>query len=226
MRFALSPELKTFFDKNLFIELEGVLPCARVAELREKIHATLAKKLKVAPDHIHKKTAQELFLASYNLSFADRALKKFTHKLEFATLGLELFHASSIRFGFDQTFLITHNSPSPFADNTCLQETNCLSPLLGALLLPLSDLAAPLPFFPMPTKAGNALFISPALPLPWTQLFSVKGLEFLLIGYSAEKTLFKADTKDPHAVDLKKMGYIFNDFLKDSLHTLLIRKPF
>jgi hypothetical protein len=78
----------------------------------------------------------------------------------------------------------------------------------------------------MPVKAGNALFISASLPLPWTQLFSIKGLEFLLIGYAADKTLFKADTKDPHAVDLKKMGYVFNDYLKDNLHTLLIRKQF
>ena len=212
MRFSLLSEHKHFFDTHHFIELEGLLSMPQITKLRHALFTTLTKR----PP---KKT---LFQCSYNLSFESAPIKRVTHKPEFASLAAELFHTPSIRFAFDQTVCIQEACPSPFKQGTPLQEACCLSPLLGALILPLEDLAAPLPFFPLPSKAGNALFIHATLPLPWEQLFATAGVYFLMIGYCAKKTLFKADTQDPHAVTLKQAGYVFNEPLKDSTHALLV----
>lgn len=197
---------------------------AQAVSLKKHAVETLEKRMRLPLAKLIQRPSSELFFSGYDLWRDCDAIKKITHRNTLAALASELFQIPTLRLGFDQVVLIDPHSTSPFAEKFSLQETSCLSPLPGALILPLEDLSSPLPFFPMPLKIGNGLFLSSTMPIPWPELFSTPGLQFFMIGFAAEKTFFLGGTRDPHAVTLKKLGYVFNDLLKNSLHPILLKK--
>lgn len=223
MRFALTADHREFFLKNHFIELEEILSLEKTASLKQMLEESLAKRLHTSPPKLIQKSPSELYQAGYDLSRESPLLKKTTHKNTFALLASELFQLPFLRYGFDQYIIGIPSSLSPLS-TAPLQEISCLSPLAGALLLSLHDLSTPLSSFPFPQKAGHALFFSSTLPIPWPELFTTPDVYFLLIAYAQEKTLFRPNTSDPHASSLKKLGYVFNDFLSDAHHPVLLRK--
>ncbi len=224
MQFALTPDLREFFNKNSYIELQGILSVDQVALLRKNADETLAARLRLPVSGLGDLSTIDLFKAGYDLWRNNEEIKKIVHKKSLATLASDLFQTLPIRLAFDEYIHTSGKSTSPFSEPFPLQETSCLSPLVGALIIPLEDLSEKLPFFPLPMNTGNGLFISPTLPIPWAQLYATPGLRFLILGYGMKKTFFRADTRDPHAVNLKMLGYVFNDCLKESFHPLLLRK--
>jgi hypothetical protein len=222
MRLAITPDHKEFFNKNGYLELEGLLSVSMVADIKKSIEETIAARLKVPVAKLSTQPAASLFQAGYDLWRDNEVVKRVAQKKDFALLASELFQLTSLRLAFDAYVCATNGSPFP--ERLTLQETSCLSPLAGALILPLTDLLQPIPLFSMPLNAGNGLFISPSLPIPWPELFATEGLCFLIIAFSNRRTLFCPDTRDPHAVNLKRLGYVFNDKLSDSLHPILVRK--
>jgi hypothetical protein len=225
MKFAITADHRNFFAKNNYIEFEGILPLDQVASLKKNAEETLAKRLRIPAEKLKEKSAPEIYQAGYDLWRDSEEIKKITHKLAFATLASELMQIVPLRYGFDQYFATFHcNAASPYDVPSSLQEISCIHPLAGALLLPLQDLSSPPTFFPMPLKVGSGLFLSPGFALPWPQLFSTCGLSFLLITYAMERAIFRTDSHDPHAAFLKRLGYVFNDTLKDSVHPLVLRR--
>ncbi len=225
MRFAITADHQDFFTKNHYIEFEGILPLDQVSLLKKNAEVTIAKRLRIPPEKFKEKSAPELYFAGYDLWRNNEEIKKIAHKQAFASLASELMQAVPLRYGYDQYFATYQcNAASPYDLPYSLQDISCIHPLVGGLLLPLQDLPSPPTFFPMPLKVGNGLFISPTFALPWPHLFSTCGLCFILIAYAAEKAIFRADSHDPHAVALKKLGYVFNDPLKDSIHPIVFRR--
>lgn len=224
MQFALTPDLREFFNKNSYIELQGLLSADQVALLRKNADETLSARLRLPVSKLAELSTVDLFKTGYDLWRNNEEIKKIVHKKSLATLAAELFQTLPIRLAFDEYIYTSGKSTAPFSESFPLQETSCLSPLAGALVIPLEDLSQPLPFFPLPLNTGNGLFISPSLPIPWKQLYSTPGLRFLILGYGMKKTFFRPDTRDPHAVNLKMLGYVFNDCLRESHHPLLLRK--
>ena len=224
MRFSITADHRDFFAKNQFIEFEGMLTSEQAAALKKNAEETVAKRLKLSPEKLKQSPAPQIYQAGYDLWRDSDQIKAVTQKNSFASLAAELSQSLPVRYAFDQYFSTTKCTVSPYDVPFTLQEISCLKPLTCALLLPLQDLPTPPSFFPIPLKTGSGLFLTPSFSVPWPQLFSTPGLCFLLIAYAANKTFFSADTRDPHAVSLKKLGYVFNDLLKDSLHPLLHRK--
>lgn len=225
MRFAITADHQEFFTKNHYIEFEGILPSQQIASLKENVHKTIGKRLRISPEKLYEKTAPEIYQAGYDLWRDNEDIKKIAHKQAFASIASELMQVLPLRYGFDQYFATFQcNAASPYDLPSSLQNISCIHPLAGGLILPLQDLPSPPTFFPMPLKAGNALFISPTFALPWPQLFSTCGLYFFLITYAMEKSFFRSDSHDPHAASLKKLGYAYNDVLKDSIHPIILRK--
>jgi hypothetical protein len=224
MRFAITADHREFFSKNHYIEFEEIISLEQIATLKNQAERTLATRLHISIEKLSKKPAPEIYQAGYDLWRDNEAIKKITHKHAFAALAAELMQVIPLRYAFDQYFAMTHCTVSPYDVPSSLQEISCLNPLAGALLLPLQDLTSPPSFFPMPLKCGNALFVSPTFALPWPQLFSTPGLCFMLIVFSAERTFFRPDSHDPHAVSLKKLGYAYNDALNDRLHPIVLRR--
>jgi hypothetical protein len=225
MRFAITADHRDFFTKNHYIEFEEVLPMQQVVSLKKNVEMTLAKRLRIPAGKLQGKTAPEIYQAGYDLWRDSQEIKKITHKQVFATLASELIGVDPLRYGFDQYFATLQcQAASPYDVPFSLQEISCIHPLAAALLLPLEDLPSPPSFFPMPLKAGSGLFLAPSFALPWPQLFATCGLAFLLIAYAMEKAVFRVESHDPHAVSLKKLGYVINDTLKDSVHPLVLRR--
>jgi hypothetical protein len=224
MRFAITADHREFFLKNHFIEFEEVIASDQVVSLKKNAEETISKRLRIPSTKLRDKTAPEIYQAGYDLWRDNEEIKKVSHKHTFAALASELLQTFPLRYGFDQYFSMTQCRGSPYDVPSSLQDISCINPLAGALLLPLQDLPSPPIFFPMPLKTGNALFLSPTFSLPWPQLFSTCGLCFFLIVYAVEKTFFRADSHDPHAMSLKKLGYAYNDLLKDSIHPIVLRR--
>jgi hypothetical protein len=224
MRFALTADQRDFFNRNSFIEFEEMLSSDQAIALKTNADQVLAARLHIPKENLARQQSSALFQAGYDLWRDNEIVKKTEQKNAFAALASELLQILPLRFAFDQYILTARGSNSPFSQSFTLQETSCLFPLAGALILLLEDVLQPFADFPLPLKSGNGLFISPSLPIPWPKLYSTPNLCFIAIGFAMEKTLFRADTRDPHAVNLKRLGYVFNDLLKDSLHPLLIIK--
>lgn len=224
MRFALNADHRDFFQKNNYIELEELLTPIQANLLRKHIERTLAARLQISIEKLTNTPAAELFQVGYDLWRDDETIRKSVHKRAYASLAAELLHAHALRLAFDAYIQTSKQSSCPFLETLPLQEISCLFPLVGGLILPLKDLEEPCNSFPLPLKAGNGLFISATLPIPWPQLFQTPGLHLLVVGFGQEKTFFRADTRDAHAIHLKKLGYVFNDLLREDLHPLLLRK--
>ncbi len=185
MKLALTADHKEFFLKNNYIEFEGLITPEQVAILKKNAEEALASRLKLNAARLGNKPVKELFQAGYELWRDNATIKKTVQKKEFAILASELFQVIPIRCAFNQYICTAERgSASPFPETLTLQESSCLSPLAGALILPLDDLMKPIPSFNMPLNVGNGLFISPSLPIPWPELFSTPNLNFLIIGYS------------------------------------------
>jgi hypothetical protein len=224
MRFAITADHRDFFSKNHYIEFEGVIVPDQAASLKKNVEETIAKRLRIPLAKLKEKTAPGIYQAGYDLWRDNEEIKKISHKHAYVTLASELMQIAPLRYGFDQYFATIQCDGSPYDVPSSLQDISCIGPLAGALLLPLQDLASPPVFFPMPLKVGHGLFISPTFSLPWPQLFSTCGFCFFLIVYAMEKASFRADSHDPHAATLKKLGYAYNDLLKDSIHPMVLRR--
>ena len=172
MQFALTPDHREFFNKNSYIELEGLLLADQIALLRKNADETLSSRLRLPAAKLNELQAVDLFKAGYDLWRDNETIKKTTQKKALAALASDLFQTLPIRLAFDEYIYTSKSAAAPFSQAFSLQETSCLSPLAGALILPLEDLEQPLSFFPLPIKSGNGLFISPSLPIPWPQLYS------------------------------------------------------
>lgn len=223
MRFAITADHREFFTKHHFIEFEQLFSLHDIETLHIQAENTIAMRLGTTVKQLKHRTASEVYQAAYDLWRDNKAIKKITHKHSLATLAADLLQVTPLRYGFDQYFTLTKEAVFPYHAPSSLQDISCLSPLAGALLVPLQDLPASLSFFPMPLKRGHTLFISPTFLLPWPQLFSSSGVCFLLIVFAHEKTRFCAYSHDPYAASLKKLGYVFNEILNDKLHPILYR---
>ena len=114
----------------------------------------------------------------------------------------------------------------PFTEPLTLQEISCLSPLAGALLLPLEDLEEPCAAFPIPLKAGNVSVAFYFCNTPDPAAAALCDSRIATTGHWIwkRKNIFRADTRDTHAIYLKKLGYAFNDLLKEEHHPLLLER--
>lgn len=225
MRFAITADHREFFTKNHYIEFEAMLSSDQIASLKKQIEETIAKRLRISSEKLKEKTAPEIYQTGYDLWRDNEEIKKIAQKQAFASIASELMQVIPLRYGFDQYFATFQcNAASPYDVPSSLQDISCISSLAGGLILPLQDLPFPPTFFPMPLKAGHGLFISPVFALPWPQLFSTCDLYFFLITYATERSFFRPDSHDPHAASLKKLGYAYNDPLKNSIHPIILRK--
>lgn len=223
MRFALASEHRDFFYKNHFIEFEELFTLEQIHSLKEAIQAALCQRLQMTPYQIEKKNGLELFRDGYDLWRESDPVKKMSQKKSLLKVAADLFQKQELKIAFDQYIATQTPTQAPFAKATTLSEISCLKPLVGILLIQLKDQQEPVLNFPLPLKAGNALFFSPDFPLPWPLLFATSGLSFYLIAFGEDGTLFRADTIDPHATVLKKLGYTFGDHLKNDLHPTIFK---
>ncbi|MDQ5956486.1 MAG: hypothetical protein ACH349_03110 [Candidatus Rhabdochlamydia sp.] len=207
MRLVLTDDQKEFFQKNRFIEIEGLLSLEKITQIEKLSDLTLAKR------------SENSFLQGYDLWRDSKELKEILHKRSLIKIIADLFNTFPLRIAFDQYMKTT--SPSPIQTTWALEELSCIKPLAGSMLIPFSFSKPLKSHFPFPQK-GNVLFLAPDYPIPWPLLFGLEGLKLLIVSFAPEKALYQQETRDPHQHVLKKWGYVFGDSLNNQHHPLLI----
>lgn len=198
MHYFLSADQKAFFEKQGFIEFEGLVSEAEVAIL---------KRCKAERDS----------------SRADPQIEKIVYSSLFAKIASELSLQKRLRFGYDEQYFL----PIVETGRATLNDTNSIRGLVSALMICLegeSDAPAnSLPFTPFPQKPGNATIFLPTLEWDYS-LFSKRPKQrFLLITYATTRAMYVFEEKDPHTHALKRLGYVFGDRLGEACNPILSR---
>lgn len=218
---AISSEHLAFFKAHGYIAFHHLLLETSAKELKIHLEKALAERLGTSVEKLSRKPNCELFTSAYDLHLVDDTIRKTSHKPRIANVAQQLFDQPLLRFGFSQ-YLMTSSDPTPpFSDPFSFEKQSCLTPLAGLLLLNLGEVHGLLASFSFPQELGSALFISPSLPFPWQEIFQMPHTHLFLIAFAQNKTFFRADTPDPLSLELKKLGYAYNDLIKEPLHPLL-----
>lgn len=196
--YFLSADQKAFFEKQGFIEFEGLVSEAEVAIL---------KRCKSQRDS----------------SRDDPQIEKIVHSSLFAKIASELSLQKRLRFGYDEQYFL----PIVETGRSTLNESNSIRGLACAMMICLEgeseNDANSLPFTPFPKKPGNATFFLPTLHWDYS-LFSKRPKQrFLLIAYATMRAVYAFEENDPHTHALKKLGYVFGDRLGEACHPILSR---
>jgi|SRR5579862_8653209 len=226
MRFVFTLEQRDFFRKNHFIEFEGMLSSKQAALIDKEAQELLSGRLRTPFSQWDTLPPLALYKAGFDLWREALAIRKATQKLPIVHIASELFDTAPLRIAFDQ-FCLTSSPHPPFQKSFSLTEISSIKPLAGGILFLLEDLSDDVlqkTAFPLPKKAGNALFLSADFPIPWPMLFAIPGLHVLFVAFAPEKSFYRQEPNDPHSPLFKKQGYVFNDQLKEELHPLLYGK--
>src|SRR5690348_11119686 len=191
MRFVFTPDQREFFRKNHYIEFEGLLSSSQAEHLDKKAEEILTRRLKLSLEKLNTASSLSLYKAGYDLWREEESIKKATQKLSIAHIAAELFDTTPLRVAFDQLCMINKAEPPPFSTALSLVQVSSVKPLAGGVLFLLKDLEQEGSIFPLPKKAGNALFFAPDLPLPWEELYSLPGLHFLLLAFAPVKSYYR-----------------------------------
>ena len=110
-----------------------------------------------------------------------------------------------LRSRLTNTVVVASSTP-PFSSALSLAQVSCVKPLAGGVLFLLKDHAQEIPGFPLPKKAGNALFFAPDFPLPWNRALLSSGLAVFIDCLCPEKKLLSAGAQRPAFPCLQKKG--------------------
>lgn len=239
MKFATAKEHRVFFQKQGWIEFEGLLSNEQLTLANQAIDQILTERLKTTPDQLNLVSSEDLFVKGHDLWRSHAVLRKLATHVRFAEIAAELTEKKSLRLGYDQLFVVQHpfqisqQEPPLYSDflskTLSLEAVSCLSEVECGLLFALGGQedsisetkAEGIDVFPH--KAGQAIFIHPHLPIQWKNLYAHVNQRFYLIVYSALSARYQLQVQDPHTHDLKRLGYVFNDKLNDKLHPIVYR---
>ena len=203
MKFSLTADQKCFFEKQQFIEFEGLISESQLAIL------------------------QRCKGIGRDISRENMEMQKIVRSSLFAKIAKELCGERVLRLGFDELYELPLTLPCSMT----LFERSSIAPLVCAVMIAIEgdeDALATTPpqegqFDPFPMKKGNVLFFLPNLLWEKELLQARAKQKCLLIAYANPRALYIFQEKDPHVHLLKRLGYVFGDRLKETIHPTLGR---
>jgi hypothetical protein len=237
MKFATAKEHRDFFVKNGWIEFEDFITPDVLAEADETIQETLGERLKEPHRSVLLADPERLFKQGRDLWRSSPVLKKLALQARFAEIASELIEKRPLRLAYDQ-FLPSmvkgsEGGEAAYASflgkKQTLQESSCMTEVLCGVVLALNGTqqekeeqsALGMPVFP--SKAGHAIYFKSDAPIDWSLLIRERGRHFYLIAYCSAYSRYVLNGGDPQTHALKRLGYIFNDKLKEHLHPIVFR---
>jgi len=232
MRYASSKEHREFFKQNHFITFEDLLNSGEIATIQEEIGRFF----------MEREPFTSTYMDAHDMFRKSDVIKKVVLRTKLAELAAGLTKIAPIRIGYDQLFLSPPSPPDQqlppaFTQNLTLSEATGIDGLACGLMLNLSstspseELTTPsleeeLPSLsPFPSKQGSGIFFTPDIPLILSDLFNSPCQDFLLIVYTEKRALYRLEENDPHTHELKKLGYIYGEQLKNTTHPIIFTKP-
>ena len=205
MKYQITADQKSFFEKNQYIEFEDLVKETQLATLQ---------KCKERGRDIARKNPE---------------VQKIVQSALFAKIVKELFLQKVIRFGYDELYelpLIKDSSAKGEMTETLFEKSSIL-PLVGAVMICIQNESEgfdpSFPHAPFAQKPGNVIFFSPTLVWDFEPLYQCTKQKYLLITYASPRALYIYQEKDPYTHTLKAQGYVFGDRLKEKYHPTLGR---
>ena len=236
MKFAITAEQRQYFHQHQFLELEGLLSKAQLDFLTSGIDAAVSKKKDTSTIKYKNLTAEELFMAGYDVWRSEQSIAKLVTDIKFAEIAGELTHSRLLRLGYDQWFPGNPIEPKKsslqseydklLSKIASLRNVSCMQGVRCGLMLCLTDNNSIIDEAyegVFSQTAGNGVFIAPERGIDFPTLRHRPGQQFLLIVYTEKTALYTMQEDDPHVHEPKKLGYVFGDRLNDRLHPIIYR---
>ncbi len=225
MQIFLSPQQRSFFGKNKYIEFDGILSADEISLLKQTAENLLALRLKTTPEKLFSKSTIELFKAGRDLWLDNQKAKKQLIPMSLVQMAASLFQAASLRIGFTHYIKVGRQPASPYpVARAPLREICSFNDPVGAVLIKLdAKKPAVSEEFPLPQTEGSVLFLHPDFSFALDLLFNDPEQSYYLILFAPRNAIYILQKNDPLTHLLKKSGYAFGDALKDTTHPLVFR---
>lgn len=243
MKFATAKEHRDFFQKQGWIEFEGILSNDQLTLANQAIDQVLAERLNTPLERLHLLPSEKIYLQGRDLWRSHAGLQKLAIQTRFAEIVAELIEKRPLRLGYDQCFPARHALPlasetasvySHFLEKTLsLEAVSCLQGVACGVLFALGGKESPTSIEKsteeregidvFPSQPGHAIFFQPQVPINWSYLYTHPGQRFYLIVYTLASAYYQLQPQDPHTHALKRLGYVFNDKLSDKLNPIIYR---
>lgn len=223
MRFAVTKDHRSFFQKNQVIELEGLCSSELLQSLTAAIDSTLAKRLHIKSRELDKQLPKTHFTSGRDLWRSNDLIKRFVTQPSFAEIAAELTGKRLLRLGYDQFFPGT--SQDLLQSEQSLEQVSCIQGVQCGLMFCLkgikSDEASIKTVFPL--QEGNAILFSSSAPIPWNQLCQHPQNSYFMIVYAHHNSVYVYNEHDPLGNELKQWGYGISDKLTDKSNPIVHR---
>jgi hypothetical protein len=242
MKFATAKEHRNFFQKQGWIEFEGLLSSDQLALANQAIDQVLAERLNIPSERLQLLPSEKMYLQGRDIWRSNFVVQKLATQMRFAEIVAELIEKKPLRLGYDQFFPSRQQAsyaqePSSIYSHfleqiASLEEVSCLRGVACGLLLALggkkenASLEKKTSFEGIdvfPNQPGNVIFLQPAALVNWDCLYAHPGQRFYMIVYTLSSAYYQLQLKDPHTHALKRLGYVFNDKLSDKLNPIIYR---
>ena len=219
MQFTLAAAHQDFFSDHQYIEFNQVFSPEDLHLLQTAITEVLRQREQKI---IETRSPKDLFKVGRD-TWRDHAfIKKIVLHKRLAKIASSLFEEPLIRIAYDQALYSFIPGEPFFQEPLSVQNVSCFQTICGAVILRLTDTLSPPPI--LPQKTGNALFVGPKFPIPWSSFCQEIPSHFLLIAYCTGRSVYVLEKRDPHTHSLKKLGYGFGDLLEERTHPLIFNR--
>lgn len=250
MKFAVAKEHRDFFHKNFRIEFNHLFSIEQCNQLMIERSMILSERLNVSKTKLKHVSANDQFMAGFDLWRGNASLKKIILQKKLAEIAAELLEARALRIGYDQLIpplsaaaLLTPDDPyrTWLSKKLTLQEISSIQGLMAGLIIciqapqvmddtvnseTISKTKAVGSQIAIPslftTSLGNGVYFSPNVPLDFSDLAARKDYTYLLITYTKGTSVYYKNDNDPHTNFFRELGYNFGDRLSDRYHTLVV----
>ncbi len=207
MKYVITDEQNAFFQKNGFIEFEGLFS-------EEECHLLI----KEAEKSIKEKKERDLFREK-------KEFYKTLFPLVVSSIAAELSSSKILRFGFDHVFVGGKKErvlpEIPFSEGSSIKTLaiGIMICIKGEVYSPSDTEGGVLDIFPH--KKGNVIFFNPQHGIAWDILLERDKSVFLLFVLARDPVQYVFEPKDMYAHDLKRLGYAFGDLLDPRTHPVI-----
>ena len=203
MKITLTSQQTTHFNKNGFLELEGLFSTLEATKYNIAIQEALDKRKAINP-----------IIKGRDLWRDSTTLKSLVCSHKLSKLALQLTGKSPLMLACDQWFAPSYclAKPEKLGDLLSVQGILCILLIQlqpGNFEMP--ENTSQLGLSPFPQGQGNVLLVKPSLLINWPSISTQIGL--YAVAYSAAASVYIHNPKDPAGESLKLLGYGYGDRL-------------
>ena len=235
MKFAVAKEHRDFFNKNHYVEFEGLIAPNQIKEILDGIDSALSQRLSINKEQLIRQPPEKLFMTGHDLWRMNESVKRVVLNNSLAEIASQLLEQSPLRLGYDQFFPKNMRSfyrKNAYADllinAKSLLDFSSIQGVLCGLMISLesdqdSRVVSEGVIDIFSKNTGNGIFFKPDATIDFQSLANNYTGQYLLIVYVQPASVYLFKEQDPHTHFLKGLGHVFGDRLSDRWHPIVFR---